>query len=128
MNGGRTVGYDNETLDEKYRSLYGPCVGVHKRNNLYTLLKQEHGIEPTKEWLEDWLVSSCDLIDRYEPASLFFDWWVSYKAFRPYLKNSLPITTTALWSGARKCAFTISPTLQCITVPYSTGSVDSFLE
>lgn len=89
MNGGRTVGYDNETLDEKYRSLYGPCVGVHKRNNLYTLLKQEHGIEPTKEWLEDWLVSSCDIIDRYEPASLFFDWWVSYKAFRPYLKKFL---------------------------------------
>lgn len=89
MNGGRTVGYDNETLREEYRSFYGPCEGVHKRNNLFTLLRQEHGIEPTKEWLEDWLVSSCELIDRYEPSSLFFDWWVSYKAFRPYLKKFL---------------------------------------
>ena len=51
--------------------------------------EREHGIEPTEEWLKDWLISSCDLIDRYQPASLFFDWWVSYKAFRPYMKKFL---------------------------------------
>lgn len=89
MNGGRTIGYDNETLNEEYRSFYGPCVGVYGRNNLFTLLKQEHGIEPSKEWLEDWLVSSCEIVDRYEPSSMFFDWWVSYKAFRPYFKKFL---------------------------------------
>ena len=53
------------------------------------MLKQEHGIEPTEAWLKDWLVSSCDLIDRYQPSSLFFDWWVSYKDFRPYMKKFL---------------------------------------
>lgn len=89
LNGGRTVGYPNETQDEAYREFYGPCVNVRKRNNLFTLLKQEHGIEPTREWLEDWLVSSCELIDRYRPASLFFDWWVSHSAFRPYMKKFL---------------------------------------
>lgn len=89
INGGRTVGFDNETLDEKYRDFYGDCVNVNKQNNLYTLLKQEKGIVPTKEWLEDWLVSSCDLIDRYQPSSLFFDWWISNKAFRPYVKKFL---------------------------------------
>lgn len=89
MNGARTVGFENEITRDQYPELYGPCVGVRKWNNLYTLLKQEHGIEPTKEWLEDWLVSSCELIDRYEPASLFFDWWVSYRAFRPYMKKFL---------------------------------------
>lgn len=89
MNGGKTVGFPNETQDDSYRALYGDCANVHKHNNLYTLLKQEHGIEPTKEWLEDWLVSSCELIDKYQPSSLFFDWWVSYKAFRPYMKKFL---------------------------------------
>lgn len=89
MNGGSTVGYDNETQNDKYRELYGECKNVHKANNLFTMLKQEHGIEPTQEWLCDWLVSSCELIDRYQPASLFFDWWVSYKAFRPYMKKFL---------------------------------------
>lgn len=89
MNGGKTIGFKNETQDDKYRELYGECANVHKRNNLKTLLKQEHGIEPTEAWLKDWLVSSCDLIDRYQPSSLFFDWWVSYKAFRPYIKKFL---------------------------------------
>lgn len=89
LNGGKTVGFNNETQDEKYRELYGECENVHKRNNLFTLLKQEHGIEPTEEWLKDWLVSSCELIDKYQPSSLFFDWWVSYKAFRPYMKKFL---------------------------------------
>ena len=89
LNGGRTVGFPNETQDEKYRELYGECKNVQKRNNLYTLLRQERGIEPSESWLEDWLVSSCELIDKYRPSSLFFDWWVSHRAFRPYMKKFL---------------------------------------
>ena len=89
LNGARTVSFENEITKGEYPEFYGPSINVHKHNNLYTLLKQEHGIEPTEEWLEDWLVSSCDLIDRYQPSSLFFDWWVSYKSFRPYMKKFL---------------------------------------
>ena len=40
LNGGRTVGYDNEVLDEKYRDFYGPAHNIHKINNLHNLLKQ----------------------------------------------------------------------------------------
>lgn len=89
LNGGKTIGFPNETQDETYRELYGDCVNVHKRNNTKTLLTQEHGIEPSEKWLCDWLVSSCELVDKYQPASLFFDWWTSYKAFRPYMKKFL---------------------------------------
>lgn len=56
---------------------------------MHNLLKQEHGITPTKEWLEDWLVNSCELIDKYHPETLFFDWWVMNYAFRPYMKKFL---------------------------------------
>ena len=84
------MGYDNEVLDEKYRDFYGPAHNIHKINNLHNLLKQEHGITPTKEWLEDWLVNSCELIDKYHPETLFFDWWVMNYAFRPYMKKGFP--------------------------------------
>ena len=92
LNGGRTIGYDNEVLDEKYRDFYGPAHNIHKINNLHNMFKQEHGITPTKEWLKDWLVNSCELIDKYHPETLFFDWWVP----RPHLtfgkaKHLLPI-------------------------------------
>lgn len=106
LNGGKTIGFKNETESEEYRDFYGDCENVHKQNNLYTLLKQEHGIEPTEEWLKDWLVSSCDLIDRYQPSSLFFDWWVSYKAFRPYMKKFLAYYyNRSLEWGKRVCVY-----------------------
>lgn len=88
-NGARTVGYETETLSAEYEDLYGPCVNVNKRNNLVTLLFQERGITPTEEWLEDWLVHSVELIDKYQPETLFFDWWVMHHAFRPYMKKFL---------------------------------------
>lgn len=88
-NGAKTVGYDNEALDPQYADLYGACHNVNKANNLYTLLKQEKGITPTEEWLEDWLVHSVELIDKYQPLTLFFDWWIMNHAFRPYIKKFL---------------------------------------
>lgn len=43
---------------------------------------------PSEEFLQDWLVRTCELADRYEPQLLYFDWWVQHEAFRPYLKKA----------------------------------------
>ena len=42
---------------------------------------------PTEEFLQDWLVRTCELIDNYCPKLLYFDWWIQHQAFRPYLKK-----------------------------------------
>lgn len=42
---------------------------------------------PTEEYLADWLVRTCELIDRYQPELLYFDWWIQHEAFKPYLKK-----------------------------------------
>ena len=42
---------------------------------------------PTEEYLQDWLVRTCELIDRYHPKILYFDWWIQHEAFKPYLKK-----------------------------------------
>ena len=42
---------------------------------------------PSQEYLEDWLVRCCELIDRYHPQVFYFDWWIQHDAFRPYLKK-----------------------------------------
>ncbi len=42
---------------------------------------------PNQEFLEDWLLRSCEIIDRYRPAMLYFDWWIQHAAARPYLKK-----------------------------------------
>lgn len=40
---------------------------------------------PTKEYLDDWLIRTCEIIDNYQPAILYFDWWIQHEAFKPYL-------------------------------------------
>lgn len=43
--------------------------------------------EPTKEYLQDWLVRTCEIIDRYRPRVLYFDWWIHHSGCKPYLKK-----------------------------------------
>ncbi|MBQ8637570.1 MAG: alpha-L-fucosidase [Lachnospiraceae bacterium] len=42
---------------------------------------------PTEEYLQDWLVRTCEIIDRYQPRILYFDWWIQHSALKPYLKK-----------------------------------------
>lgn len=42
---------------------------------------------PSREYLEDWLLRTCELVDSYQPEMLYFDWWIQHEAFRPYLKK-----------------------------------------
>ncbi len=43
--------------------------------------------EPSPEFLEDWMLRTCEIIDRYQPKVLYFDWWIQHAAARPYLKK-----------------------------------------
>lgn len=42
---------------------------------------------PNKEFLDDWLVRTCELIDSYRPRILYFDWWIQHVNAKPYLKR-----------------------------------------
>jgi alpha-L-fucosidase len=42
---------------------------------------------PTEEFLDDWLVRTCEIIDKYQPALLYFDWWIQHEAFKGHLKK-----------------------------------------
>ncbi len=43
--------------------------------------------EPTEEYLQDWLVRTCEIIDRYRPRILYFDWWIQHSSCKPYIKK-----------------------------------------
>ena len=40
---------------------------------------------PDREFLEDWLLRCCELVDRYHPSIIYFDWWIQHSAVKPYL-------------------------------------------
>ena len=43
--------------------------------------------EPTEEFLEDWLLRCCEIVDQYRPKIVYFDWWIQHSAFKPYIKK-----------------------------------------
>lgn len=43
--------------------------------------------EPTHEYLDDWLLRCCEIVDRYRPKVLYFDWWILHEAVQPYLRR-----------------------------------------
>ncbi len=42
---------------------------------------------PTEEYLNDWLVRTCEIIDKYRPRILYFDWWIQHSAVKPHLRK-----------------------------------------
>ncbi len=42
---------------------------------------------PSQEFMEDWLLRSCELVDNYRPNMFYFDWWIQHSAAKPYIKK-----------------------------------------
>ncbi len=42
---------------------------------------------PDREFMEDWLLRTCEIIDRYHPSILYFDWWIQHSAARPWIRK-----------------------------------------
>lgn len=87
MNMGRT--FDSDVNDEKYADFYGPAVYSKEFDGavMNKTTADTYSAGPDTEWLEDWLVRTCELIDNYRPKILYFDWWIHNHAFKPYLKK-----------------------------------------
>ncbi|HHU72222.1 MAG TPA: alpha-L-fucosidase, partial [Clostridiales bacterium] len=59
---------------------YWPAMKEYDHHDLYSP-------SPSEEFLEDWLVRCCEIVDRYKPSIMYFDWWIEHNAFKPYLKK-----------------------------------------
>ena len=71
FNGG--MAFDSDVQDRRYATLYGPAMPKE--------------LQPNEEYLEDWLARTCELVDKYQPQLLWFDWWIEEPAFAPYLQR-----------------------------------------
>jgi alpha-L-fucosidase len=87
MNPGRLC--DSDINDEKYVDFYGPAVYCEEFDPaiIHITTADTYSKGASKEWLEDWLVRTCEIIDKYQPSVLYFDWWIHNHSFKPYLKK-----------------------------------------
>lgn len=80
MNGGRE--FDSDVKDPKYAAFYGPAhAGVTNKDH------KDWAAHPDSAYLNDWLARTAEIVKRYNPEVLWFDWWINTKEFEPYLQR-----------------------------------------
>lgn len=80
MSGGREFESDFQEPVPK-NDLYWPSVGLEDLQGIHA----QPG--PSAEFMEDWLLRTCELIDQYRPCVLYFDWWIRHNDAKPYIKK-----------------------------------------
>ena len=83
FNGARKFYPDSEVSKNLYPDLYGPAFMPKSKN----IDKTDQEIFPTEEYVKEWLVTACEMIDKNKPLAVYFDWWIHKDEFRPYLKK-----------------------------------------
>ena len=72
FDGGMT--FDSDVRASMHSNFYGPA-------------QPRDLLPPTEQFLDDWLLRSCELVDKYRPQLIWFDWWIEQPAFEPYLRQ-----------------------------------------
>lgn len=83
--------FSSDVEDKRYAGIYGPAEprtmpgdDESKEPNPEHL---ETWLPPDKAFLDDWLARSTEIVDKYHPDFLYFDWWIGQPAFQPYLQR-----------------------------------------
>jgi len=77
FDGGRSIRSD--VNDPKYASLYGPAHEqlAHGGDNLW-----DDWTYVSDAWARDWLARDTELIEKYKPEVVYFDWWIGQPRMR----------------------------------------------
>ncbi len=75
--GGRE--FKSDVKGGEFAALYGPAQPKPKDN--HDPRSRRH---PDQAFLDDWFARTCELVDRYQPQLVWFDWWIQHEVFEPY--------------------------------------------
>ncbi|MEO6290773.1 MAG: alpha-L-fucosidase [Ginsengibacter sp.] len=77
--GGRN--FDSDVNDSAYDDFYGPAKNIDGSD------ESAARIQMTPEYMNDWLLRDAELVDKYHPDLVWFDWWIAQKELEPYRKS-----------------------------------------
>jgi len=78
--------FDSDVRDPQFASLYGmggEMSAGHGPHPSY------HSNMPSAAVQEDWLVSTCEFVEKYRPRLVWFDWWINNIGYRKPLREFL---------------------------------------
>jgi alpha-L-fucosidase len=82
FDGGRT--FDSDVNDPRLAAFYGPA---HPR-----LVKQGYEDRLFEDWtyvsaefMDDWLARTAEIVEKYHPDLVYFDWWIGHPSFREHV-------------------------------------------
>jgi alpha-L-fucosidase len=82
LNGGRT--FDSDVNDPKYAAFYGPA---HPRIATpeadHNLIEDWTYLSP--QFMDDWEARTGEIIQKYHPDLIYFDWWIGQASMRGHL-------------------------------------------
>ncbi len=80
LEGGRKI--PSDLNDPANAELYGPA---HERlDDGHSPLVWDFTYA-SSAYLNDWLARSCEIVEKYHPDLVYFDWWIGQASVRPYL-------------------------------------------
>ena len=62
--------FDSDVKDPRYAGLYGPA--------------EPEKTQPNQAYLDNWLARTAEIVDKYQPELIWFDWWIEQPAFEAY--------------------------------------------
>jgi alpha-L-fucosidase len=74
--------FDSDVRDPRYHDFYGPAQPGPDDPG-----QRDWQPRPDARFLDDWLARCCELVDRYRPQLVYFDWWIEQIVFQPYLQK-----------------------------------------
>lgn len=83
--------FDTDVHDRRNAGLYGPAEPMRMPGDSETGEPDpshlERWLPPDKWFLRDWLSRSTELVEKYHPDLIYFDWWIGQPAFQPFLRE-----------------------------------------
>lgn len=73
--------FESDVSSGEFDDFYGPAMPEQDYHDIYSRPA------PSKEFLDDWLLRTVELIDKYRIHQLYFDWWIQHSSAKPYLKK-----------------------------------------
>ncbi len=84
MDGGREQ--PSDVNDPKYAAFYGPAqVQIKDKVNDAGNDLAEDWTHVSPAYANDWVARSAEMVQKYHPEIIFFDWWIGQPSVRPYL-------------------------------------------